>query len=53
MAFHRNDCTTSDLRGNVPTRIQKLRDKNYDAILLARAGVERLEIMMILIKNHF
>jgi hydroxymethylbilane synthase len=44
MAFHRGDCTTADLRGNVPTRIQKLRDKNYDAILLARAGVERLEI---------
>lgn len=44
IAFHRSDCTTADLRGNVPTRIQKLRDKNYDAILLARAGVERLEI---------
>lgn len=33
-----------DLRGNVPTRIQKLRDGQYDAILLARAGVERLEL---------
>ncbi len=32
------------LRGNVPTRIAKLRDGNYDAILLAAAGVGRLEI---------
>ena len=33
-----------DLRGNVPTRIQKLRDKKYDAIVLAHAGVERLNL---------
>ncbi len=31
-----------DLRGNVPTRIQKLRDGHYDAIILANAGVIRL-----------
>lgn len=30
------------LRGNVNTRIQKLRDGNYDAIVLALAGLERL-----------
>lgn len=30
------------LRGNVNTRIQKLRDDNYDAIVLALAGLERL-----------
>lgn len=30
------------LRGNVPTRIRKLRDGGYDAILLAAAGVGRL-----------
>ena len=33
-----------DLLGNVPTRIQKLRDGDYDAILLAKAGVDRLQI---------
>jgi hydroxymethylbilane synthase len=33
-----------DLRGNVPTRIQKLRDGQYDAIILAHAGVLRLNI---------
>ncbi len=43
LAF-RNDIQISDLRGNVPTRIQKLRDKKYDAILLAAAGIERLKI---------
>ena len=30
------------LRGNVNTRIKKLNDGNYDAIVLALAGVERL-----------
>jgi hydroxymethylbilane synthase len=43
LAF-RKDIELKDLRGNVPTRIQKLRDKNYDAILIAAAGVERLKI---------
>lgn len=33
-----------DLRGNVPTRIQKLRDGQYDAIVLATAGLKRLEM---------
>jgi len=41
---YRNDLSISDLRGNVPTRIQKLRDGQYDAIMLAAAGVERLQI---------
>ncbi|MGL5891105.1 MAG: hydroxymethylbilane synthase, partial [Bacteroidia bacterium] len=38
----RPDVKIADLRGNVPTRIQKLRDGQYDAILLAAAGVARL-----------
>lgn len=40
----RPDLEIKDLRGNVPTRIQKLRDEQYDAIFLAKAGVDRLEI---------
>lgn len=36
--------TVLDLRGNVPTRVQKLRDGNYDAIILAAAGLDRLEL---------
>jgi len=33
-----------DIRGNVPTRIQKLRDGHYDAIILAKAGINRLKL---------
>jgi len=43
---HRPDLSMLDLRGNVPTRIQKLVDKKYDAILLAYAGIKRLELDM-------
>lgn len=34
------------LRGNVPTRVAKLRDGLYEAILLAEAGVARLNLPM-------
>jgi hydroxymethylbilane synthase len=37
-------CTIKDLRGNVPTRIKKLRDREFDAIVLAAAGVQRLNL---------
>lgn len=40
----RPDLEIEDLRGNVPTRIQKLRDEDYDAIMIAKAGVHRLGI---------
>jgi hydroxymethylbilane synthase len=33
-----------DLRGNVPTRVRKLREGQYDAIILANAGVKRLDL---------
>jgi len=39
---HRPDLEIQDLRGNVPTRIQKLRNESYDAIMIAKAGVSRL-----------
>lgn len=42
--LYRSDLHINDLRGNVPTRIQKLRDGLYDAILLAKAGVDRLQL---------
>ena len=41
LAF-RTDLELKDLRGNVPTRVEKLRKGGYDAILIAAAGVERL-----------
>jgi hydroxymethylbilane synthase len=33
-----------ELRGNVPTRIEKLKNGQYDAIILASAGINRLNI---------
>ena len=44
MLAYRSDVNLKDLRGNVPTRINKLREEQYDAILLAKAGVDRLEL---------
>lgn len=40
----RPDLKVKDLRGNVPTRLQKLREGEYDAIILALAGLKRLGI---------
>lgn len=40
----RTDVSTQDLRGNVPTRVDKLRSGQYDAILLAAAGINRLAL---------
>ena len=40
----RPDLEITDLRGNVPTRVDKLRQGNYDAIVLASAGLNRLEL---------
>jgi hydroxymethylbilane synthase len=38
----RPDINVVELRGNVPTRIEKFLNSEWDAIILARAGVERL-----------
>jgi len=40
----RPDLKTAELRGNVPSRIEKFLSSNWDAIILARAGVERLKL---------
>lgn len=42
LIHHRPDLQVEPLRGNVPTRIMKLREGRYDAILLACAGLIRL-----------
>lgn len=42
MRHFRPDAELADLRGNVPTRLEKLRRGEYDAIFLAAAGVGRL-----------
>ena len=40
----RPDLRFETIRGNVDTRLRKLRDGEYDAILLAMAGLDRLEL---------
>jgi len=40
----RPDIKIVELRGNVPTRIKKFLESNWDGIVLARAGVERLKL---------
>jgi len=42
LSWKRPDLRLVDLRGNVPTRLRKLAENNWDAIVLARAGLERL-----------
>ncbi|ASG67162.1 porphobilinogen deaminase [Francisella halioticida] len=41
---YRKDLVIKDLRGNVQTRLTKLDAGNYDAIILASAGLIRLEL---------
>ena len=40
----RPDLNIVELRGNVPSRIKKFLESDWDAIILARAGVERLKL---------
>ncbi len=40
----RPDLVVKDLRGNVNTRLRKLDDGEYDAIILASAGLKRLKM---------
>lgn len=44
MLDFRSDIQLQDIRGNVPTRLEKLRRGDFDAILLAGAGLTRLEM---------
>ncbi|MDE5649099.1 MAG: hypothetical protein K2I33_04260, partial [Oscillospiraceae bacterium] len=39
-----NEVTFKGIRGNVDTRLSKLENGEYDAVILAAAGLERLEI---------
>ena len=40
----RPDLVVEDLRGNVDTRLRKLRERRYDAVVLAKAGLDRLGV---------
>src|SRR5436190_18137128 len=43
--WKRADLDIIDVRGNVPTRLRKLAENEWDAIVLARAGLERLGLL--------
>ncbi|KPU81476.1 porphobilinogen deaminase [Nitrosopumilus sp. PRT-SC01] len=40
----RSDVIVKPIRGNIETRIRKVSDENYDAIILAQAGISRLGV---------
>ncbi|MDR1460123.1 MAG: hydroxymethylbilane synthase [Campylobacteraceae bacterium] len=40
----RPDLTIKNLRGNINTRIEKLKKGEFDAVILAAAGIKRLEL---------
>jgi len=40
----RSDVTVKPIRGNIETRIKKVSGENYDAIVLAQAGITRLGV---------
>lgn len=45
LAHYRKDLKFVDIRGNLPTRLEKLVSLNLDATILAAAGLERLEAL--------
>lgn len=44
LKYLRPDVRVRELRGNVPTRVRKLREGAYDAVVLAAAGLSRLDL---------
>ena len=42
LLHRRPDLQIVDIRGNVDTRVRKMREGEADAVVLARAGLERL-----------
>ena len=42
LLYHRPDLEVDGIRGNVDTRVRKMREGASDAVVLARAGLERL-----------
>jgi hydroxymethylbilane synthase len=45
LLWKRADLDIIDVRGNVPTRLRKLAENKWDAVVLARAGLERLGLL--------
>ena len=53
---YRSDLEIKSIRGNVDTRLRKLKDGEYDAVILAEAGLKRLNLEVdysVLDPEHF
>lgn len=46
LKYLRRDVEVVPIRGNVDTRLRKLRSGNYDALIVAEAGLQRLNVSM-------
>ena len=46
LLWNRPDLKIVDIRGNVPTRLRKLAESGWDGMVLARAGLERLGLLV-------
>jgi hydroxymethylbilane synthase len=44
--------TVEALRGNINTRVRKLKERQYDAIILANAGINRIELDLTGLEVH-
>jgi hydroxymethylbilane synthase len=53
LSWKRPDVKIVDLRGNVPTRLRKLAENDSDALVLARAGLERLGLSPVQTEINF
>ena len=53
LQWKRTDLKIVDLRGNVPTRLRKLAENEWDGIVLACAGLERLGFSPTRIESSF
>ena len=45
LLYYRKDLKIVDIRGNVPTRLRKFKESNWDALILAYAGLKRLDLL--------
>ena len=45
LLYNRKDLKTVDIRGNIPTRIRKFNESNWEGMILVYAGLKRLNLL--------
>ena len=45
LLYNRKDLKTVDIRGNIPTRLRKFNESNWGGMILAYAGLKRLNLL--------